>query len=182
MSNNPLLPRLPASLFGAAALAGAWWAWWAPPTCRACGRFGRAAAGAPWWRAGCWTLPPGPARLKPQRRWESGGGRECCGGSGGGALVGRWQKRFAAAAPRTPFPSTLQRHPLLVIQPFRRALLDGVIRLSCRIDVQQDVRRVLGPVPPESHEAYRCGGRMSMQMGCAAVPSGSGLGLSHHLL
>jgi hypothetical protein len=36
----------------------------------------------------------------------------------------------------------------------RRALLDGVIRLSCRIDVQQDVRRVLGPVPPESHEAY----------------------------
>lgn len=39
--------------------------------------------------------------------------------------------------------------------PRRRALLDGVIRLSCRIDVQQDVRRVLGPVPPESHEAYR---------------------------
>jgi hypothetical protein len=36
----------------------------------------------------------------------------------------------------------------------RRALLDGVIRLSCRTDVQQDVRRVLGRVPPESHEAY----------------------------
>lgn len=29
-----------------------------------------------------------------------------------------------------------------------------MIRLSCRIDVQQDMRRELGPVPPSSHEAY----------------------------
>lgn len=29
-----------------------------------------------------------------------------------------------------------------------------MIRLSCRTDVQQDVRRVLGPVPPDSLEAY----------------------------
>lgn len=36
----------------------------------------------------------------------------------------------------------------------RRALLEGVIRLSCRADVQQDVRRVLGPVPAGSQEAY----------------------------
>lgn len=45
-------------------------------------------------------------------------------------------------------------HPPALSDTRRRAVLDGVIRLSCRTDVQQDVRRVLGPVPPESHEAY----------------------------
>lgn len=52
---------------------------------------------------------------------------------------------------------TVPSWPFLPTPP-RRALLDGVIRLSCRIDVQQDVRRVLGPVLPESHEAYRWAG------------------------
>lgn len=56
----------------------------------------------------------------------------------------------------------------------RRALLDGVIRLSCRVDVQQDVRRVLGPVHPESHEASSVLGGTHNRCGvstCVACPA-----------
>ncbi|EFN59718.1 expressed protein [Chlorella variabilis] len=71
-----------------------------------------------------------------QRLWDSGGWR-------GMVAQGLLE---APTGPRTP--ETAEETGV------RRALLDGVIRLSCRNDVQQDVRRVLGAVPPESHEAY----------------------------
>ncbi|KAL4449447.1 hypothetical protein ABPG77_007091 [Micractinium sp. CCAP 211/92] len=71
-----------------------------------------------------------------QRLWDSGGWRQMV---AGGLLE----------APRgPPVPESPDATGV------RRALLDGVIRLSCRTDVQQDVRRVLGPVPPGSLEAY----------------------------
>ncbi len=57
-----------------------------------------------------------------------------------------------ASPPSGPPPNPDPTHPAAPCR--RRALLDGVIRLSCRTDVQQDVRRVLGPVPPESLQAY----------------------------
>lgn len=57
-----------------------------------------------------------------------------------------------ASPPSGPPPNPDPTHPAAPCR--RRALLDGVIRLSCRTDVQQDVRRVLGPVPPDSLEAY----------------------------
>lgn len=56
----------------AAAPAGVWWAWWVPPTCRACVRCGSAAAGGPWWLVGCWSRPLGRARQRRLRRWGSG--------------------------------------------------------------------------------------------------------------
>lgn len=68
--------------------------------------------------------------------------------------AGGWPLRMCAAG---RWPAWLLG-PASALPPLprgrRRALLDGVIRLSCRTDVQQDVRRVLGPVPAESAEAY----------------------------
>lgn len=78
-------------------------------------------------------------------------------------MPGQWWLLHAASARRLCCwlhlgASVLSPLLLPPLPPHRRALLDGVIRLSCRIDVQQDVRRMLGHVPPESHEAYRWAG------------------------
>ena len=78
-------------------------------------------------------------------------------------VAARRQCVHGRAAQRCQIPPALQRVLLtspalprttLPALPCRHALLDGVIRLSCRTDVQQDVRRALGPVPAPSLEAY----------------------------
>ncbi|KAI3429568.1 hypothetical protein D9Q98_005655 [Chlorella vulgaris] len=66
---------------------------------------------------------------------------------------GRWRGMVAGQA-LLQAPSGPRRPETAEDAGVRRALLEGVIRLTCRTDVQQDVQRVLGAVPAESREAY----------------------------